>query len=562
MLASLGLALLVAASTILISYAIYRRERESFVIATAGSIETSLSLVDDALYTAGTYLSHLTPLVEIYSGRDDGITAVEAVYDVTMATVNYNTMIADIVVVDMEGKARSFSNGVGVELVDLVSAQYDYADTGLIAPRYFFFPEHTFTHGEEFAYMVPLLDVDTTSGEVSKRGSIIVACYTEGFESLLAQALNAEYACKLTASDGGVIASHTPDNFQVGGIEYNMRLKYPYRSIELRTPRVWPLGGGTMRHTLWGMCAAIIAVTLFAVFVIRKSILKPVYALSEKIVRIGAAGGVGRLSYEGVSEIDLIAQNINEMLDRMKELTNAELDARTRLIEAQLRKNEAELYALQSQINPHFLFNSLQCIRAMAILAHADEVASMTSSLSSLMRYAISGTGMVRVGEEVGAVKEYLNIVDIRYAHRFRLDLCVPPDMMAILIPKMILQPLVENAVSHGVSMREEGGRVFIAAHTEKGRAVFTITDDGPGIPAQRLSAMREVLEMDFHDAVSAKKLTSFGLYNIQRRIRLQFGEEYGLTLESQIGKTRAIIEIPAWGNEEAADRAPRVEKP
>lgn len=545
-LVSLGLALVVAGSAIWVSHSIFRREREGFVAAAASSIEASLTLVDDALYTVGTYFSHLAPLVGIYTGTDEGVEAVETVYDVALATVNYNAMVADIVVVDRVGKARSYANGVGMELVELISDQYDYADTALVVPRYYFFPDHQFTHDEVFAYVVPLLDVNTASGQVTKLASIIVACYTGGLQNLLDQGLNAEYACELTASDGGVIARRVPEDFREGGVDYSLSLRYPYRSLEIRATRVWPLGSGTALQILVGVCAAVVAVTLFAVTVIRKSILKPVYAISEKIARLGAGGGFGRLNYGGVSEIDLIARSVNEMLDRMAELTRAELDARTGLIEARLRKNEAELYALQSQINPHFLFNSLQCIRAMAILASADDVVSITSSLSSLMRYAISSTGMVRVREEVGAVREYLNIVDIRYAHRFRLELSVPEGLMEVAIPKMILQPVVENAVSHGVSMREEGGQVSIAARAEGGNVIFTVTDDGPGIPAERLKAMREVLEMDFHDAVSAKRLTSFGLYNIQRRIRLRFGEEYGLTLESGAGETRVTIVIPA----------------
>ena len=545
MLAALALALLVAASAVLISHQIFQRERERFIEAAASSIETSLELLDDTLYTVGTYFSHLVPLVGIYSGANKDVEAVETVYDVTMATASYNAMISDVIVVTPDGKARSYANGEGMYLVELVSAQYDYADAALVSPRYFFFPNHAFTHDEVFAYVVPLLDVDAASGEVTKLASILIACYSSGIENLIEQGLNAEYACRLTASDGGMIASHAPDGFPEDAPSYSLGLKYPYRSVDIRAPRAWPLGGGTALEMMAGVCAAVVIVTLFAVIVIRRSILKPVYAVSERIAQIGESGGVGRLAYGGVSEIDLIAKSVNEMLDRMAELSRAELDARTGLIEARLRKNEAELYALQSQINPHFLFNALQCIRAMAVIAHAEGVASMTSSLSFLMRYAISGTGMVSVREEVGAVREYLNIVDIRYAHRFRLDLDVPEDAMEVAIPKMILQPVAENAVSHGVSMREEGGRVSIAARTEDGRVIFTVTDDGPGIPPERLKAMREVLEMDFHDAVSARKLTSFGLYNIQRRIRLRFGEECGLTLESQTGETKVTIVIP-----------------
>ena len=160
-LASLGLALLVAASAIWVSHSIFLREREGFVAGAASSIEASLTLVDDALYTVGTYFSHLIPLVGIYSGADEGVGAVETVYDVTLATVNYNSMVADIVVVDREGKARSYANGVGMELVELISGQYNYADTALVVPRYYFFPDHVFTHDEVFAYVVPLLDVDT-----------------------------------------------------------------------------------------------------------------------------------------------------------------------------------------------------------------------------------------------------------------------------------------------------------------------------------------------------------------------------------------------------------------
>ncbi|MGI6238134.1 MAG: sensor histidine kinase [Christensenellales bacterium] len=537
---------MIALSAIFISYGAFRRERERFIAATAGNVENSLELLDDALHAVGTHFSHLAPLIGIYSGIGGSLGAVESVYDVVLATANNNSMIADVIVVTPDGKARSYANGEGMYLVELVSTQYDYTDDMLVSHRYFFFPNYAFSHDEVFAYVVPLLDVDAASGRIEKLASILIACYSSNIQSIVMQGRSVEYAYVLTASDGAVVACHTPDHFPEQYQIYNRTLAYPYRSIEIHSTRAWPFNSGATLEIIAGGCAAIVLVTLFAILVIRTSILSPIHAVTDRIARIGERGDVGRLAYSGVQEVDLITKSINEMLDRTAELSHAVLEARTGLIEAQLRKNEAELYALQSQINPHFLFNSMQCIRAMAVLAGASDVASMTSSLSSLLRYAISGTGMVRVREEIDAVKEYLNIVDIRYAHRFQLDLRVPAHVMDIAIPKMILQPIVENAIHHGVSTREEGGRVAIAAYMAQGQLLFTVSDDGPGISAAQLNDIREMLEMDFHDAVSARKLTSFGLYNIQRRIRLGIGEACGLSIDSSAKGTKVTISISA----------------
>ncbi len=206
----------------------------------------------------------------------------------------------------------------------------------------------------------------------------------------------------------------------------------------------------------------------------------------------------------------------------------------------QLRKAEFEL--LQAQINPHFLYNTLDAIAWSAEAGNQDQVVSMVDSLSDFFRFSLSkGREIVSVRDELQHVKSYLEIQQIRYRDILAYEINVAKDIYNYSIPKITIQPIVENALYHGIKNRKGGGRVSITGAENKNDFVIQIKDDGLGMDKDRLEEVRRGLIKD-----GPTKGEVYGLYNVNQRIRLNFGEEYGLSIDSEFGKgTTILIRLP-----------------
>ncbi|MEW6522319.1 MAG: sensor histidine kinase [Bacillota bacterium] len=212
---------------------------------------------------------------------------------------------------------------------------------------------------------------------------------------------------------------------------------------------------------------------------------------------------------------------------------NAELEEALRVM---------ELRALQSQINPHFLFNTLTTIAAQAMLDGAMATQGLVHALARLLRYSLRRIGeMVSLEDELHHVQDYLTIQEARFGKRVSTRLDVPAEVLRTKIPLLTLQPLVENAIIHGFESRDRG-LIVIDARLSEAEVYVTITDDGVGIPPARLSTIRSM-----SDAGSGQgHTTGLGVSNVHRRLQHQFGQEYGLDIQSAPGQgTRVTICIP-----------------
>ena len=207
----------------------------------------------------------------------------------------------------------------------------------------------------------------------------------------------------------------------------------------------------------------------------------------------------------------------------------------------QLRKAEFEL--LQAQINPHFLYNTLDAIEESAQNGEEGQVVSMVHSLSDFFRFSLSkGKDIVSVREELQHVKSYLEIQQIRYKDILTYELNVTKDIYDYSIPKITIQPLVENALYHGIKNRRGGGRIIITGVENKNDIVIQIRDNGIGMDAERLNEVRQALS----DNSSPVKSVVYGLYNVNERIRLNFGDDYGVKITSEFGEgTTVLVRLP-----------------
>ena len=216
---------------------------------------------------------------------------------------------------------------------------------------------------------------------------------------------------------------------------------------------------------------------------------------------------------------------------------------------------QAELTALQSQINPHFLYNTLDSIRGQALMDDNYEIAKMVEALGSFFRYSISRKGnLVTLRDEIANINNYMLIQRYRFNNRFSLDIIIDEeDEVAydFQIPRLIIQPVVENAIFHGLEEKLEGGKVVIEVIVTEKNLILTISDNGKGIPKDELAKINARIHSSAKNLEEGQEVrqrnTGIALPNIHKRIQLLFGEEYGVNVYSTVGQgTDVEITIPA----------------
>ena len=216
-------------------------------------------------------------------------------------------------------------------------------------------------------------------------------------------------------------------------------------------------------------------------------------------------------------------------------------------------KMEAELHALQNQINPHFLYNTLEVIRGRALVQNAQDIADMTEALATIFRYNINRPGDVAtLQEEIDNVRNYMLIQNCRFGDRFRFETeieDVEDGILTHVLPVLTLQPLVENAIYHGINERIGGGRIRLKAYLTQRDLLIIISDNGKGMDDVTLQKIHRKL-VGASEGLPVEKKTGRGtgiaLTNVNQRIKFYFGKEYGLDVKSTLGiGTTITITIP-----------------
>ena len=216
-------------------------------------------------------------------------------------------------------------------------------------------------------------------------------------------------------------------------------------------------------------------------------------------------------------------------------------------------KMEAELHALQNQLNPHFLYNTLEVIRGRALVQNAQDIADMTEALATIFRYNINRPGDVAtLQEEIDNVRNYMLIQNCRFGDRFRFETeieDVEDGILTHVLPVLTLQPLVENAIYHGINERIGGGRIRLKAYLTQRDLLIIISDNGKGMDDVTLQEIHRKL-VGASEGLPVEKKTGRGtgiaLTNVNQRIKFYFGKEYGLDVKSTLGiGTTITITIP-----------------
>lgn len=205
-----------------------------------------------------------------------------------------------------------------------------------------------------------------------------------------------------------------------------------------------------------------------------------------------------------------------------------------------LNKRQAQYLALQNQINPHFLYNTLDSIIWMAEGKKNEEVVLMTASLARLLRQSISNEDeVVPIANEVEYARGYLTIQKMRYKDKLEFQIAVDSSILYIPLIKLVLQPIIENAIYHGLKYKESKGLLIVKGFMKDGNAVLQVIDDGVGMDEETLAHIYDKHKVNYHS-------NGVGVYNVQKRLKLYYGEDYGITYTSELGKgTTATITIP-----------------
>ncbi len=264
------------------------------------------------------------------------------------------------------------------------------------------------------------------------------------------------------------------------------------------------------------------------------TITKPIKVLKDSMKEVEKGNFKNAsIALHSNNEIGSLSNSFNVMTQEIQNLMEQN-------IHEQKQKRKSELKALQSQINPHFLYNTLDSIIWMAEGGRTNEVVLMTSSLAKLMRQSfINQEETVSIDKEIEYVRSYLTIQKMRYKDKLEFEIDIDPSIRQDEIVKLVLQPIVENAIYHGIKYKEEIGLIRIEGFEQNGKIIITIKDNGAGMDEQTLQHILEENKENYNS-------NGVGVYNVHMRLQLYYGPEYGIRYESILGVgTIATITIP-----------------
>jgi two-component system, sensor histidine kinase YesM len=257
------------------------------------------------------------------------------------------------------------------------------------------------------------------------------------------------------------------------------------------------------------------------------------------------------MEYKGKDEIGILSAYFNNMVKKLKDLINENYQSKIRENELLFLEKEAQLNALQQQINPHFLYNTLESIKWMAYMNGAKEASDMATALGKFFKGSITkGNDWVTLEEEIEHLKNYIYIQQLRYQDKFIISWDIDEEIKYYKTIKLILQPILENAIVHGIEDMKTGGIITIKGYMAEKSVCFEITDNGRGMSIRELTELKSRFLSD----LSGSKQGSIGISNVFKRLKLYFGENSSFVIESEEGKgTTVKFRIPAINETDSA---------
>lgn len=284
-------------------------------------------------------------------------------------------------------------------------------------------------------------------------------------------------------------------------------------------------------------CGVIILLALAADMVVR-GMLKQFYSILHSIREVQKGDLDVVIENCGTDEMGELGDQINKMLGSIKQLTETNL-------KHELLVKNTEIRALQNQINAHFIYNVLESIKMMAEIEEKYDISDAITALGKLLRYSMRWTsGNVTVGEELEYIRNYLSLINLRFDYEIYLSENIPEMIYRQEIPKLSLQPIVENAIYHGIEEMAEDTSIYIKGFVENEDCVIEITDAGKGMSEEEVEKLLRKINGELE--ASGGSGNGIGLKNVQDRIKVSFGEQYGIEIASKLGCfTKIMVRIP-----------------
>jgi two-component system, sensor histidine kinase YesM len=334
-------------------------------------------------------------------------------------------------------------------------------------------------------------------------------------------------------------------------------ISLPIEDWRLLSVTSWEsLSAEVMDSAKWVAAVVLVSLASACIFILffAQRVARSVIQTVQFMRRVERGDLTARLPVEGTDEMSLLARGFNSLVHRVAELLGE-------VTRQQERKKRAELQALQAQIKPHFLFNALESINILAVQNQGKKVSQMVARLGSMLRISIQQQERITVEQELRHLRSYLEIQKFRFEELFEFDIAVPAELLGCMMPKLTLQPLVENSIQHGFEGISYMGRIRVRARREAGSLAFYVEDNGLGMPAETLAAF--AYERDtgqrYPESPETGERRGLGVCNVADRIRIEYGSRYGMFVCSAPGHGTAIklvIPILTEGTADAAQAA------
>ncbi|MDR6550652.1 histidine kinase [Paenibacillus qinlingensis] len=381
---------------------------------------------------------------------------------------------------------------------------------------------------------------DSTYVIVSKEGQVVTASYNWEQSSLTPAKLEQIRSAREghfidQVSDRKMMVTYA----SVGETGWKAIQEIPYSKVTANYERIF-------KFVLFATIAVIIVFLLISFYLVH-SLTRPIHVLVRKMSLVMEGELNAKIGTSKIAEMAALGRTFNHMLDQMKLLLRQRE-------EQEQAKRKAEFAALQSQINPHFLINTLNAIKLMALISKADNIRNMTNALMRLVSSAFNRGGvLIRFSDEIANLKHYLYIMEIRYGNKFEVEWHIDPQAESKYLLKLLLQPILENSIVHGMAGKETRGKIVIQARIHEGSLHIVISDNGEGMTEEQLE--------EFRTRRSPHTFTGMGVANVHHRIQLHHGEDYGIILTANDPRgTRVAMKIPIIHRDQEEEQPLRLE--
>ncbi|WP_207642379.1 cache domain-containing sensor histidine kinase [Pseudobacteroides cellulosolvens] len=291
--------------------------------------------------------------------------------------------------------------------------------------------------------------------------------------------------------------------------------------------------------TIFILCLITLPIWLVLIYTIYRDIINPVYLLVDRMDKIEKGNTGITVSDDRHDELGYVFKTFNRMSEEITRLIN-------KVYKESLMMKDAEIKALQAQINPHFLCNTLETINWKAKLYGVDDISEMVTALSSIIDANLDRNNekMIPIRRELDYIDNYNLLIQKRFGKKISFIKSIDDDALDYRIPKLLIQPLIENSIYHGLETKKGGGTVELIISIEEDMLLIIVADDGKGIDDETLKKLKQSMEENVENQYESR--TKIGIMNVHRRIKLIYGSEFGLNIFSESGKgTTIILKLP-----------------